>query len=40
MVEWSDDHVVVIGSLNSIPWIVDGNWLNWRPSGALRGKWR
>jgi hypothetical protein len=40
MAEWSEDHVVAIGSLNSIPWLVDGTWLNWRPGGAPRGKWR
>jgi hypothetical protein len=20
--------------------LVDGTWLNWRPGGAIRGKWR
>jgi hypothetical protein len=37
MVEWSKDHVVAIGSLNSKPW-VSSSWLNWRPGGALRWK--
>jgi hypothetical protein len=39
MVEWSKDHVADICSLNSIPWLVDETWLNWRPGGA-GGKWR
>jgi hypothetical protein len=38
MVEWSEDHVADICSLNSIPWLVDETWLNWRPGGALRWK--
>jgi hypothetical protein len=38
MDEWLEDHVAAIGSLNSISWLVDGTWLNWRSSGALRWK--
>jgi hypothetical protein len=38
MVEWSGDHVVAIGSLNSNFGLVDRTWLNWRPVGALRWK--
>jgi hypothetical protein len=37
MDEWSKDHVVAIGSLNSS---IDGTWLTWRPGGAIRGKGR
>jgi hypothetical protein len=38
MAEWSEDHVAAIGSLNSMPWLVDGSWLNSRSGGALRWK--
>jgi hypothetical protein len=35
MAEWSEDHVMTIGSLN----LNHGTlWLNWRPGGALRWK--
>jgi hypothetical protein len=39
MVEWSKDHMVVIGSLklNTLGLITE-TWLKWRPGGALRGK--
>jgi hypothetical protein len=37
MVEWSEDHMEVIGPLNSI-WLFGRLWLNWRPGGALRWK--
>jgi hypothetical protein len=40
MAEWLKDHVVVIDSQTQYFGLVDGIWLNWRPSGALRGKWR
>jgi hypothetical protein len=32
--------VEAIGSQTQHPGLVDGTWLNWRPGGALRGKWR
>jgi hypothetical protein len=38
MVEWSEDHVAAIGSLNSNLGLVGRTCLNWRPGGALRGK--
>jgi hypothetical protein len=35
MTEWSEDHMVAIGSLN-LNFGLDGRtWLNWRPGGAL-----
>jgi hypothetical protein len=38
MAEWSEDHVVAIGSLNS-NFGLDGRiWLSWRPGEALRWK--
>jgi hypothetical protein len=40
MVEWSKDHVVVIGSQTQHFGLVDVTWLNWRPGGALWEKWR
>jgi hypothetical protein len=40
MAEWSKDHVATIGSQTQHTGLVDGTWLNWRPGGALRGKWR
>jgi hypothetical protein len=40
MAEWSKDHVATIGHLNSKLWLIAGTWLNWRPGGAIRGKWR
>jgi hypothetical protein len=40
MDERSKDHVEAIGSQNQHCGLVDGIWLNWRPGGALRGKWR
>jgi hypothetical protein len=40
MVEWSKDHVVAIGCQTQHFGLVDGTWLSWRPSEALRGKWR
>jgi hypothetical protein len=40
MAEWSKDHVAAIGSQTQHFGLVDGSWLNWRPRGALRGKWR
>jgi hypothetical protein len=38
MDEWSEDHVMAIGSLNSNLGLVGRIWLNWRPGGALRFK--
>jgi hypothetical protein len=38
MAEWSEDHVVTIGSLNSNFGLVDRIWLNWRSGRALRWK--
>jgi hypothetical protein len=38
MAEWSQDHVVAIGLLNSNFSLVDRTWLNCRPDGALRCK--
>jgi hypothetical protein len=38
MVEWSEDHVAAIGSLNSNFGLVGRTWLNWRPGEALRWK--
>jgi hypothetical protein len=40
MAEWSEDHVAVIGYFILNTGLVDKAWLNWRPGGALRGKWR
>jgi hypothetical protein len=40
MTEWLKDHVAVIDSQTQHLGLVDGIWLNWRPGGALRGKWR
>jgi hypothetical protein len=40
MAEWSKDHVAAIDSQTQHFNLVDENWLNWRPSRALRGKWR
>jgi hypothetical protein len=40
MVEWSKDHMTVIGSLNSTLCFMDRTWLNWRPGGTLRWKVR
>jgi hypothetical protein len=37
MAEWSEDHVEVIGSLNS-KLLFSSSWLNWRPGGVLRWK--
>jgi hypothetical protein len=39
MVEWSKDHVAVIGPLNSTLWFNCWNWIKWRPGRATRGKW-
>jgi hypothetical protein len=38
MAEWSEDHRAAIGFLNLNFDLIDGLWLNWRPSGALRWK--
>jgi hypothetical protein len=38
MFEWSEDHVMDIGSLNLNFSLVGKTWLNWRPGGALRWK--
>jgi hypothetical protein len=38
MVKWSEDHGVVIGSLNLKFGLMNSSWLNWRPGGALRWK--
>jgi hypothetical protein len=38
MAELSEDHGVAIGSLNIMFGLMDGSWLNWRLSGALRWK--
>jgi hypothetical protein len=38
MAEWSEDHVVTIGSLNLSFGLVDSLWLNWRLGRALRWK--
>jgi hypothetical protein len=35
MAEWSEDHMVTIGSLNLNSGLVDRTRLNWRPGGAL-----
>jgi hypothetical protein len=40
MAEWSKDHMASIGLLNSKLWLIAGTWLNWRPGGAIKGKWR
>jgi hypothetical protein len=41
MAEWLEDHVMAIGYFNTQHFgLVVGAWLNWRPDGALRGKWR
>jgi hypothetical protein len=40
MAECSKDHVAAIGPLNSKLWLIAGPWLNWRPRGAISGKWR
>jgi hypothetical protein len=40
MVEWSKDHVAVIGSLKTQHFgLLAKIWLKWRPGGAIRGKW-
>jgi hypothetical protein len=39
MDEWSKDHVAAIRHLNSKLWLIAGTWLNWRPFGAIKGKW-
>jgi hypothetical protein len=36
--EWSEGHVLAIGSLNSNLGLVDRTWLNWRPGRDLRWK--
>jgi hypothetical protein len=38
MVEWSEDHVVAIGSINSNFGLVSRTWLNRRPGGVIRWK--
>jgi hypothetical protein len=38
MIEWSEDYVAAIGSLNSNFGLVGRTWLNWRPGEALRWK--
>jgi hypothetical protein len=38
MVEWSEDHVAAIGSLNLNFGTFGRSYLNWRPDGALRWK--
>jgi hypothetical protein len=38
MVEWSEDHVAAIGSLNLKFGTFGRLWLNWRPGEALRWK--
>jgi hypothetical protein len=38
MAKWSEDHMVVIGSLNSNFGLVGRTWLNWRPGGTLMWK--
>jgi hypothetical protein len=38
MVEWPEDHVAVIGSLNSNFGLVGRTWLNWRLDETLRWK--
>jgi hypothetical protein len=41
MVEWSKDHVTTVGYFTTQHFgLVVGTSLNWRPGGALRGKWR
>jgi hypothetical protein len=41
MAEWSEDHVMAIGYFTTQHFgLVVGTWLNWRPGGALKGKWR
>jgi hypothetical protein len=41
MVEWSEDHVAAVGYFTTQHFrLVDKTWLNWRPGGALRKKWR
>jgi hypothetical protein len=41
MVEWSEDHMTAVGYFNTQHFgLVVGAWLNWRPGGALGGKWR
>jgi hypothetical protein len=36
MAEWSEDHMVAIGSLKLNFGLAGRNWLNWRPGGGLR----
>jgi hypothetical protein len=36
MVEWSEDHVAVIGPFKTQLCLVVRLWLNWRPGGAHR----
>jgi hypothetical protein len=38
MAKWLEDHGAVIGSLNLNFDLINGLWLNYRPSGALRWK--
>jgi hypothetical protein len=38
MIEWLEDHVVVIGPLNLNLAICGRFWIIWRPGGALRWK--
>jgi hypothetical protein len=38
MVEWSEDHVAAIGSLNLNFGTFSRLWLNWRPNEALTWK--
>jgi hypothetical protein len=38
MAKWSEDHGAVIGSLNLNFGLINGLWLNYKPSGALRWK--
>jgi hypothetical protein len=38
MAEWLEDHVPVIGPLNSNFGLIIGLWLNWRLSGDHRWK--
>jgi hypothetical protein len=39
MVEWSEDHVTVVGYFTTQHFdLVDKIWLNWRSGGAIRGK--
>jgi hypothetical protein len=41
MAEWSKGHVTAVGYFNTQHFdLRDGTWLNWRPGGAIREKWR